>query len=204
MLTAQLCVGLVGGFFFGDALMRDLVDRQPMKVAAAEALFESEGPAALSLVATGDFSTNPGKTNREIKIPHLLSVLATLSWDGEVKGVNPLNKEYRAILEMACAEAVGWMVAKYDAVNPAALKRLIANGVQLSSFSDQVMAAFYKTSKDVFDEIATQNPKFKKVYEPWNRFREEQVQWFSIAEGRYDNFAAAAMRVSQRGSTPKN
>ena len=75
--------------------MRDLVERQPMKVAAAEALFESEGPAALSLFATGDFSANPGKTNREIKIPHLLSVLATLSWNGEVQGVNPLNEQYR-------------------------------------------------------------------------------------------------------------
>ena len=90
-----LCVGLVAAFFFGDALMRDLVTRQPMKVAAAEALFETEGPAALSLFATGDFSANPGKTNREIKIPHLLSLLATLSWDGTVQGVNNVNAQYR-------------------------------------------------------------------------------------------------------------
>ena len=75
--------------------MRDLVERQPMKVAAAEALFETEGPAAFCVFATGDFSVNPGETNREIKIPHLLSLLATHSWDGEVQGVNNVNAQYR-------------------------------------------------------------------------------------------------------------
>jgi cytochrome bd ubiquinol oxidase subunit I len=90
-----LCVGLVGAFFVGDSLMRDLVERQPMKVAAAEALFETEQPAALSVFATGDFSVNPGKTNRDIKIPHLLSLLATHSWDGAVEGINPLNAQYQ-------------------------------------------------------------------------------------------------------------
>jgi cytochrome d ubiquinol oxidase subunit I len=90
-----LCVGLVAAFFLGDGLMRDLVERQPMKVAAAEALFETEGPAAFSVFATGDFSVNPGKTNREIKIPHLLSLLATHSWDGTVQGVNPLDAQAR-------------------------------------------------------------------------------------------------------------
>jgi len=109
-----------------------------------------------------------------------------------------LPKEYKTILQMACAEAYAWMVAKYDSLNPQALKRLIANGVQLAPFSDELMAAFYKVSKDVYDEIAAKNPKFKKIYDPWNRFREDQVQWFSIAEGRYDSFAAAAMRIAQR------
>jgi cytochrome d ubiquinol oxidase subunit I len=90
-----LCVGLVGAFFVGDGLMRELVTRQPMKVAAAEALFESEGPAAFSVFATGDFSANPGQTNRELKIPHVLSILATLSWNGEVQGVNNVNAQYR-------------------------------------------------------------------------------------------------------------
>jgi cytochrome bd ubiquinol oxidase subunit I len=90
-----LCVGLVGAFFVGDGLMRDLVERQPMKVAAAEALFETEGPAAFSVFATGDFSVNPGETNREIKIPHVLSILATQSWDGTVQGVNNVDAQYR-------------------------------------------------------------------------------------------------------------
>jgi cytochrome d ubiquinol oxidase subunit I len=90
-----LCAGVVGAFFVGDGLMRDLVVRQPMKVAAAEALFDTEAPAAFSVFATGDFTANPGHTNRELKIPHLLSLLATHTWDGEVQGVNQLNEQYR-------------------------------------------------------------------------------------------------------------
>jgi TRAP-type mannitol/chloroaromatic compound transport system substrate-binding protein len=65
------------------------------------------------------------------------------------------------------------------------------------------MAAFYKTSAEVYDEIASKNPKFNKIYVPWKKFREEQVQWFSIAEGRYDGFMAAAERLSQRASAKK-
>jgi TRAP-type mannitol/chloroaromatic compound transport system substrate-binding protein len=114
-----------------------------------------------------------------------------------------LPKEYQALLETACADAYAWMVSKYDALNPPALKRLISQGVQLQPFSDAVMAAFYKTSKEVYDEIAAKNPKFKKIYDPWNEFRKDQVQWFAIAEGRYDNFAAVAERIAQRSATKK-
>jgi len=109
-----------------------------------------------------------------------------------------LPKEYQTILEMACGEAYDWMVAKYDALNPPALKRLIAGGVQLHPFSNEIMAAFYKTSTEVYDDIAGKNAKFKKIYEPWKKFREDQVQWTSIAEGTFDNFMAAAERIRQR------
>ena len=118
------------------------------------------------------------------------------------KAYESLPPEYKSILESACAEANIDMMAKYDAVNPAALKRLIGNGVKLSAFSNDVMAACYKAANEVFEETAASNPKFKKVYDSWVRFRNEQVQWFSIAENRYDNFMVAAQRFSQRAPAP--
>src|SRR5689334_5154085 len=114
-----------------------------------------------------------------------------------------LPKEYQAILEAACAEAYWWMVGKYDALNPAALKRLIAGGVKLRPFSNEIMAAFYKTCTQVYDEIASKNAKFNKIYVPWKKFREDEVQWFSIAEERFDSFMAAAERISQRSTGKK-
>ena len=48
------------------------------------------------------------------------------------------------------------MMAKYDALNPAALKRLVANGVQLRPFSNEIMAACYKATQEVYEEIADQ------------------------------------------------
>jgi TRAP-type mannitol/chloroaromatic compound transport system substrate-binding protein len=105
------------------------------------------------------------------------------------------------MLESACAEAYAWMLAKYDALNPPALKRLLANGVQLAPFPNDVLAACYKASEENYEEVAAKNPKFRKVYEPWKKFRAEQVQWFSIAEGRQDNFMVAAQRSAQRSSS---
>ena len=91
----MVCVGIVGSFVVGDGLARNLVDRQPMKMAAAEALFDTEQPAAFSIFATGDFTANPGATNRDLKIPHVLSLLATHSWNGKVLGINQLNAQER-------------------------------------------------------------------------------------------------------------
>ena len=55
-----LAVGVIGGFLAGDQLAHLLVKQQPMKMSAAEALFETEGPAAFSVFATGDFTRDPG------------------------------------------------------------------------------------------------------------------------------------------------
>jgi len=115
-----------------------------------------------------------------------------------LKAFNDLPKEYQNILEAACAEANLDMLAKYDALNPAALKRLIANGVKLQPFSNDILAACYKATQEVYDEIATKNEKFRKIYEPWKAFRSNDVQWFSVAENRFDNFMIAAERMSQR------
>jgi cytochrome bd ubiquinol oxidase subunit I len=87
-----MAVGVIGGFLAGDQLALLLVKQQPMKMSAAEALFESEAPAAFSLFATGDFTRDPGHTNRNLKIPHMLSLLATRSWDGKVTGINELER----------------------------------------------------------------------------------------------------------------
>jgi cytochrome d ubiquinol oxidase subunit I len=89
----MILVGALGSFLVGDQLAHLLVKQQPMKMAAAEALFETEQPASFSLFATGDFTRDPGSTNRNIKIPNVLSLLATRTWDGEVVGINQLEAQ---------------------------------------------------------------------------------------------------------------
>jgi TRAP-type mannitol/chloroaromatic compound transport system substrate-binding protein len=115
-----------------------------------------------------------------------------------IKAWEALPAEYKAILEAACAEANVDMLAKYDAVNPPALKRLIGNGVKLLPFSNDIMAACYKATRDTYDEVASKNAKFKKIYDAWTSFRKEQVEWFAVAENRFDNFMIAAERLSQK------
>jgi cytochrome d ubiquinol oxidase subunit I len=73
-----------------------LVDQQPMKMAAAEALFETRDHAPLSLFATGDWTPNPGRTNVDVQAGGVLSLLATGSTAGTVRGINDLERSYRA------------------------------------------------------------------------------------------------------------
>jgi TRAP-type mannitol/chloroaromatic compound transport system substrate-binding protein len=114
------------------------------------------------------------------------------------KAYQDLPKEYQAILEGACYEANVDMMAKYDALNPPALRKLIAAGVKLQPFSNEILAACYKATTETYDDIASKNEKFKKIYEPWKAFRADQVSWFQVSENRFDNFMIATARVSQQ------
>ena len=120
-----------------------------------------------------------------------------------IKAWEALPKEYQAILETACGDANIDMLAKYDTLNPPALKRLIANGVLLRPFSNEILAACYKAANEVYAETSAKNAKFKKVYDAMVKFRTDHVQWFSIAENSMDNFAVAAERMSQRAPKKK-
>ena len=108
------------------------------------------------------------------------------------KAYQDLPKEYQAILEGACYEANVDMMAKYDALNPAALRRLVGSGVQLRPFPREMMQACWKAANEVFDETSASNPRFKKVYEPWRKFRDENILWFRVAEQNFDQFMATA------------
>jgi TRAP-type mannitol/chloroaromatic compound transport system substrate-binding protein len=117
-----------------------------------------------------------------------------------IKAWQELPKDYQAVLEAACAEANVDMMAKYDAVNPPALRRLVAAGVQLKAFPNEIMVASYKAAQEVYDGFAETNPKFKKIYEPWKKFRDEDILWFRVAEQNFDLFMAKA---SQLAAAPK-
>jgi len=86
------------------------------------------------------------------------------------------------------------MLANYDAKNPAALRRLIANGTEIRAFPRDVMEAAYKASLETFDDLSSKNPDFKTIYEPWTKFARESNDWFRLAEYRLDSarFSAPA------------
>ena len=101
---------------------------------------------------------------------------------------NALPKNYQAILEQAGHYANNWMIAKYDQVNPPALRRLLANGTKLHAFSPAIMEACFKAAKELHSEISTSNESFKKIYDSMTDFSNNGYQWFQVAEIGYDNF----------------
>jgi cytochrome bd ubiquinol oxidase subunit I len=85
-------VGLGGTMLSGDSLGIAMVNTQPMKMAAAEALYETSAPASFSLFSWG---TPDGSSEIfSIRIPNLLSFLSTHDWNGEVEGLNDLQAQY--------------------------------------------------------------------------------------------------------------
>lgn len=93
--TMALVVGFTTSMLValtGHTQAQVMTDQQPMKMAAAEALWETESPAGFSLFAVGDRENGRNRVN--IVVPHGLSILATNTFDGEVRGINDLQAEY--------------------------------------------------------------------------------------------------------------
>jgi TRAP-type mannitol/chloroaromatic compound transport system substrate-binding protein len=104
-----------------------------------------------------------------------------------------LPNPYKAIVSHACEAANNWMLGKYDLVNPAALKRLIAGGAELRAFPPAVMEASWKAANEHYAELAAKNPLFKKALESHHAFRGESVFYWQIAENYYDNYLIRAV-----------
>ena len=105
-----------------------------------------------------------------------------LSFYVNQKEWDKLPKQYQAAIEAASYECHVSMQADYDAKNPAALARLLKNGAKLHYFSRQILDEALRVSTQVMEEEAAANPRFRKIYEPWKRFKNDQNMWASVAE----------------------
>jgi TRAP-type mannitol/chloroaromatic compound transport system substrate-binding protein len=115
---------------------------------------------------------------------------AALGLQVNAKAWDALAPAYRAALAAATAEANTWMQARYDAMNPPALRRLIQGGAQLRAYPQAVLEACFKASQELLAETAAKSPSFKKLFDHQRAFQRDQVAWFRIAEASYDNFMA--------------
>jgi TRAP-type mannitol/chloroaromatic compound transport system substrate-binding protein len=105
---------------------------------------------------------------------------------------NELPASYKAIARAAASHANVEMQAKYDARNPAALRRLVAKGAQLRPFSRDVLDAAHAAAHALYAEIASKNEAFKTVYGHYADFRDDQYLWWRVAEANYDGFMVHA------------
>jgi cytochrome d ubiquinol oxidase subunit I len=76
----------------GDYTAKIMTEQQPMKMAAAEALYETTSNAPLSLLTIGTLDGT--RSVFQIDVPSVLSFMATGDVNGTVKGINDLQKEY--------------------------------------------------------------------------------------------------------------
>ncbi len=120
-------------------------------------------------------------------------------WEGSAQITSLVNKgawdalpkEYRAAFDVAANEQMTLMIAKYDARNPAAAKRLIAQGVQIRAFPRPVMEACYKATVETLDDLSAKNADFRAIYTEWKKFADDSNAWFRVAEQTLDSFRYA-------------
>src|SRR5215471_4914515 len=89
----------VAGFnlWFGSHFGILVTKLQPMKISAAEALWNTQQPASFSLFQIGGFTQGDETPSFSISVPGLLSYLSTGSFKGKVVGLNQLNAQYEAL-----------------------------------------------------------------------------------------------------------
>ena len=99
-----------------------------------------------------------------------------------------LPKSYQAIAMQACEAANNWMLAKYDAVNAQALRRMVGSGTELRLFPQAIMEASLKAANELYGELSEKSPDFKRAYESMVAFRADVLPWWQVNEFQYDAF----------------
>lgn len=101
---------------------------------------------------------------------------------------NELPKQYQAVLKNAMQNANVWVQGRYDALNPAALRRLVAAGAKLRPFSTEIMNAALKSANELYAEISAKNKTFERLLKNANAFRADEYLWWQVGEYSYDSF----------------
>lgn len=99
-----------------------------------------------------------------------------------------LPTEYQEIFKTATMEANLNMLAKYDALNGAALEELQQKGAKLRAYSPEIMQAAQKAAFEIYEENASQEATFKEVYDQWKGFRDQVSDWNQINELSFSRF----------------
>ncbi|MGF1537523.1 MAG: TRAP transporter substrate-binding protein [Elainellaceae cyanobacterium] len=102
---------------------------------------------------------------------------------------NKLPATYQEILKTAAAETHATIMARYDARNPGALAKLLDQGVELKRFPNEVMAPAREAAFELYEELASGDSAYNKIYSAWKQFREQSNQWFSSSELGFTDFA---------------
>ncbi len=110
---------------------------------------------------------------------------------------NELPPAYQSLLKTACQATSNDMLAKYDYVNPAALKKLVAAGAQLRPFSPEIMEAAFNASNETYAELEVSSPNFKKIWDSIKAFRKDHYLWNQVAELNFDAFLQNQQRANK-------
>jgi TRAP-type mannitol/chloroaromatic compound transport system substrate-binding protein len=207
----------MGGWFRNE--IRSLSDLQGLKfriTGLAGQLFARLGAAPLLLAPTDiypslergvidaaefvgphdDERANYVRVARYYYAPGFWEPSGRVHFMSNIDAYNALPDLYKHAIEVACAEADSDMVARYDHLNPQALRRVIAAGAQLRFWPREILQAAWRANEEMVEELGSGNARFKTIMDSYRAYRGEMFQWHRVSENSFDNFAfsAAAQR----------
>jgi TRAP-type mannitol/chloroaromatic compound transport system substrate-binding protein len=179
----------LGGGLFGEAMAKLGVVAQNMPGGEVYQALEKGTLDATEFVGPHDDERlGFNKVARFYYYPGWWEGGAELEFFINTKAYAALSSEYQAIVDAATDVAARDMTAKYDAMNPAALKRLVGAGTQLKSFSKEIMDAGFKASMEVFAAHEAKSPEFKKIHQDMRAFQRDQLLWERFSEYRFSSY----------------
>jgi TRAP-type mannitol/chloroaromatic compound transport system substrate-binding protein len=118
--------------------------------------------------------------------PSMSFMVNRAAWD-------QLPSSYQEAFRTAAVYAAVGTQTIYDTENPAALQRLLAEGVQLRRFSPSIMEAAKNAAEAILEERAAADETYARIHTGWKAFREASFRWFGTAEKAYSDFAFPQM-----------
>ena len=179
----------LGGGLFGEAMQKLGVVAQNMPAGDVYQALEKGTLDAVEFVGPyDDEKLGFNKVAPFYYYPGWWEGGAELEFFINTKAYAALTPEFKAIVDASAAVAARDMTSKYDALNPIALKKLVAAKTQLKPFPKDFMDAGYKASMEVFAEHEAKSPEFKKIYQDMRAFQRDQILWERFSEFRYNSY----------------
>jgi TRAP-type mannitol/chloroaromatic compound transport system substrate-binding protein len=179
----------MGGGLFGETMAKLGVVAQNMPAGEVYQALEKGTLDATEFVGPyDDEKLGFNKVARFYYYPGWWEGGAELEFFISTRAYAALSPDFQAIVDAATDVAARDMTAKYDTVNPGALKRLVSAGTQLKSFPKEIMDAGFKMAMEVFAAHEEKSPEFKKIHQDMRAFQRDQLLWERFSEYRYNSY----------------
>ena len=179
----------LGGGLFGEAMQKLGVVAQNMPVGEVYQALEKGTLDAVEFVGPyDDQKLGFNKVAPYYYYPGWWEGGAELEFFINTKAYAALTPEFQAIVDAATTVAARDMTAKYDALNPIALKKLVGDKTKLKAFPKDFMDAGYKAVREIMAEHDAKSPTFKKIHTSLRTFQRDQLLWERFSEFRYNSY----------------
>ena len=126
-------------------------------------------------------------------------------WEGGVAATNMINlerwnalpKTYQEAVRTGSALANTILTARYDTLNPTALRTLVERGTILRPYSHDILLACFSAAEETYEAIATDNQDFSTLLDSYMGYRGNAYLWFQISEYAQDTFLMLQQRAGR-------